>query len=546
MRSVRDCPGEMLAHTHTHKYPCGIGLSRGGVAARERITLQLLDGTEETHSHTNFKSFLGRNWSVTDHDEAHSRNRERIAHFLSRLRPVGSSSRVATRRKMMKRCATFGSGSSCGKKASGARHSSSSGAGDAHALLLADVAAAASASSALETPTGSSSNANRRVTRPVRLLQENVMLELFEEQLRSPSPVRQSAQDVRASITRQSDRPTVILYEASTAEVEHEPRSSNGNWLLPLASTAPATAAAGATMGTMTTLASRTELLDAFDTAQQRECQICFDKMDALQAHVCLDCSTSFCSTCMQWYVELKIQDGEVSSRRLVCPAAHCTRALAPELIEAFASPETFAKYQSFLKNQRLGVRFCPRAGCCAALDEPPFSVQRKVKCGECAVESCMRCGGAYHRTRLCRRVDKRYGKWKRHHNVRACPNCKSDIEKQGGCSHMKCFQCDQEFCWSCLRSWDSHDETLCIPLAFYHSKSRKYGCWAPLRFVTKSAVLGVAGVVVVAGAGVAVVVLPPLIGYHLVRDSYHRKKHQRSGGGPYAMPGSEGDVALH
>jgi len=32
--------------------------------------------------------------------------------------------------------------------------------------------------------------------------------------------------------------------------------------------------------------------------------------------------------------------------------------------------------------------------------------------------------------------------------------------------------------------------------------------------------------------------VLPPLIGYHLVRDSYRRKKHLRSGS--YAMHTSE------
>ncbi|GAB9462692.1 Ring finger protein [Globisporangium polare] len=452
---------------------------------------------------------------------------------------------------------------------------------------------------ALETPTGSSSSlatggttsvnakemaklseADRRVTRPIRLLQENVMMELYQEQLRMPSPVRQSNNPSerarratiatatvptsnnnnrdtrdgsgRASISHTGyRRPTIILYEEepsvasfdmaplagalppSTAaapssacrpfvEVEQEPRvrsstSSRASAPVVLVDTLVANAVTAAANGAM----------EGFDTAQQRECQICFDKMDALQAHVCVSCSGSFCSTCMQWYVEFKILDGEVSRKKLVCPAPHCVRPLPEDLIEAFASQETFAKYQSFLKSQKTGVRFCPRAGCCAIIDEPLFCRDRKVKCAECNTESCMRCGGDYHRTRLCRRVDKRYGRWKRNHNVRACPTCRTDIEKQGGCAHMKCFQCDQEFCWACLRAWDDHDETLCIPLAFYHSKSRKYGCWAPLRFVTKSVVLSVASVVVVAGAGVAIVVLPPVIGYHLVRDSYRRKKHQ-------------------
>ncbi|TYZ67693.1 hypothetical protein PybrP1_012830 [[Pythium] brassicae (nom. inval.)] len=449
---------------------------------------------------------------------------------------------------MTKHRAAF-STSACGKKASGARHSSSG-----------DAAEEAAASVALETPTGSSDAAtisssssltprakladvNRRVTRPIRLLHENVMLELFQEQLRTPSPVRQSEQsseDARTSITRQSVRPTVILYEASFAALTAAARADRGE--AQQQQPPPAATAAAAV---------RAELLEGFDMALQRECQICFDKMDALQAHVCLECNTAFCSTCMQWYVEFKILDGEVSAKKLVCPSAHCARPLAPELVEAFAAPESFAKYQSFLKNQKLGVRFCPRAGCCAALDEPPFSSTRRAACTACDAESCMRCGGAYHRARLCRRVDKRYGRWKRRHNVRACPTCKADIEKQGGCSHMKCFQCDQEFCWACLRNWDHHDETLCIPLAFYHSKSRKYGCWGPLRFVTKSVVLSVAGAVAVAGAGVAVVVLPPLIGYHLVRDSLQRRKHLRDGPGDvgvnsesYAVQGTHPVVA--
>lgn len=421
---------------------------------------------------------------------------------------------------------------------------------------------------------------NRSVTHPIRLLHETLMLELFQEQLRVPSPARQStassssrtsiaAAAARHSIGRTTStptsassyyrrsaagrhslddsssagrasislmhtpRPTIILYEGeTTSSVVSIGRPSSSSPLARAAAEmerAPlrASSTAPATRASLTAVPP--SALDGFDMAQSRDCQICFDKMDALQAQVCVTCNGSFCSTCMQWYVEFKILDGEVSSKKLVCPAPQCTRSLPTELIEAFASQETFAKYESFLKNQKTGVRFCPRAGCCAVLDEPPHSTHRKVKCSACDAESCMRCGGAYHRTRLCRRVDKRYGHWKRHHNVRACPRCKSDIEKQGGCSHMKCFQCDQEFCWSCLRSWDKHDETLCLPLAFYHSRSRKFGWTSPVRFVTKTVVLGAASVVVVAGAGVAVVVVPPLLGYYFVRDRFSRKDPWRT-----------------
>lgn len=271
-----------------------------------------------------------------------------------------------------------------------------------------------------------------------------------------------------------------------------------------------------------------TQQADEFNTAVQRECQICFDQLDALQAHVCVSCCGSFCASCTRWYIEFKVLEGEVSDKKLVCPAPQCTRPLPEELVEAFLSPALFDKYKTFLRNQRTGIRFCPRAGCCAVIEEPLFSRHRRVTCSACEQESCMRCGGDFHAVPLCRRVEKRFGKWKKHNNVRACPSCKTNIEKNGGCAHMKCFHCDQEFCWSCLRPWESHDETLCLPLTFLHSKSNKYGCWAPMRAVTKTAVAGAAVVVAVAGVGVAVVVLPPLLAIHFAKESYHRGRFAR------------------
>ncbi|KAJ8067289.1 hypothetical protein OCU04_004647 [Sclerotinia nivalis] len=47
-----------------------------------------------------------------------------------------------------------------------------------------------------------------------------------------------------------------------------------------------------------------------------------------------------------------------------------------------------------------------------------------------------------------------------------ACPRCRAPIEKNGGCSHMKCLsrnalgkgKCGYEFCYYCLVPWQ-HDE---------------------------------------------------------------------------------------
>ena len=35
------------------------------------------------------------------------------------------------------------------------------------------------------------------------------------------------------------------------------------------------------------------------------------------------------------------------------------------------------------------------------------------------------------------------------------CPVCKIAINKDGGCNHMHCKQCDHHFCWVCLGHFD-------------------------------------------------------------------------------------------
>lgn len=204
-------------------------------------------------------------------------------------------------------------------------------------------------------------------------------------------------------------------------------------------------------------------------TKRKLMCRICYEPAEPTQdLHACDDCSEIFCSSCLRMYIQQKVESGQVSPTKLVCPTSACARSVSKELVKQLLAPDAFAKYATFLKNQAHGIRFCPRAGCCAVIQEPLFSTHRRVQCFVCEQESCMHCGDVFHTVPICRRVkDKHMRKWQKKHHVRLCPNCHATIEKTGGCRHMTCTQCDCQFCWYCREPWQAHRYTKCGPLPF-------------------------------------------------------------------------------
>ena len=42
--------------------------------------------------------------------------------------------------------------------------------------------------------------------------------------------------------------------------------------------------------------------------------------------------------------------------------------------------------------------------------------------------------------------------------NARKCPQCQVIIEKNGGCNHISCRNCNHHFCWVCRAVWSNHN----------------------------------------------------------------------------------------
>ncbi|KAF7319610.1 RBR-type E3 ubiquitin transferase [Mycena chlorophos] len=87
--------------------------------------------------------------------------------------------------------------------------------------------------------------------------------------------------------------------------------------------------------------------------------------------------------------------------------------------------------------------------------------------CFGCTIDSDHRpvvCGMALLWLNKCR-DDSEVASWIQN-NTKECPKSVSTIEKNGGCNHMTCKTCKNEFCWVCMGPWSEHGTT-------YHSRSR-------------------------------------------------------------------------
>uniref|UniRef100_A0A131Y3K0 RBR-type E3 ubiquitin transferase n=1 Tax=Ixodes ricinus TaxID=34613 RepID=A0A131Y3K0_IXORI len=219
-------------------------------------------------------------------------------------------------------------------------------------------------------------------------------------------------------------------------------------------------------------------------------CDICSEPMR--DDPVAVPCQHQFCFSCWQCYLTLKIQEGSVQG--IVCPAVDCPQLVPVDVIEQLVSPEMVRRYLQFdieaFVETNPDIKWCPWAGCGRAVKLPVIAkppvlphrappVSHAVDCGN-GHYFCWECLGGAHapcscdlwkqwRTKVaeikpeelqsacCHTEDAANSLWMVT-NSKPCPSCKSPIQKNEGCNHLKCCKCKHDFCWVCLDPWRKHN----------------------------------------------------------------------------------------
>lgn len=229
-------------------------------------------------------------------------------------------------------------------------------------------------------------------------------------------------------------------------------------------------------------------------------CSICEEEIVCEDVPLSLSCGHEFCRSCWESYLNVKIKEGK--AHNIQCPAFDCSALVPVETIESLVSREMARRYLQFdikaFVESNPNLKWCPSPGCAQAVRLPssmlpsePVTMEGSssqetdamiVDCGR-GHFFCWHCLHEAHAPCSC----ELWSKWLKKiaemmpkistsqdvsecpetetvantlwlvTNSKPCPNCKSPIQKNEGCNHMKCTKCKYEFCWVCLEQWKKH-----------------------------------------------------------------------------------------
>lgn len=206
----------------------------------------------------------------------------------------------------------------------------------------------------------------------------------------------------------------------------------------------------------------------------QKTCDICLENKSTYDFIQPLSCCAhdASCTDCLLEQLNASLE--EKTTAYINCPNRNCANPMSTQDIQAIthANPEKFrmfcdiATYEALTKNEKF-IKHCQTANCTYSFINEnglkvPFNCPecKKIYCSNCLVKHAqeMTCEEAHEYAKIINNKDQEKianEEWLQK-NTKACPQCKVSVQKNGGCNHMTCKQCNHQFCWTCTATYGS------------------------------------------------------------------------------------------
>ena len=190
-------------------------------------------------------------------------------------------------------------------------------------------------------------------------------------------------------------------------------------------------------------------------------CCICLDEMTEM--YRLLACGHKFCCPCLRAQFSQAITD--INLIPLTCGT--CKVEVALEDIYAHLEENEQKQLYILSLNKFLSLNANKYSNCytpnCAKVC---FISQNYFTCSLCQKTYCINCRNSHTKDMSCSayqstlKADPEFQKYIKENDVKNCPKCKVFIEKDQGCHHMQCKNCNIHICWTCMATFETSKQT--------------------------------------------------------------------------------------
>ncbi|RDI88617.1 hypothetical protein Vi05172_g1482 [Venturia inaequalis] len=220
---------------------------------------------------------------------------------------------------------------------------------------------------------------------------------------------------------------------------------------------------------------------------ETRECDICAEDVGILAwpSRTTSTCTHEVhnCTDCIRNWIESRLDNNAWDN--ITCLEDGCEEIYQAADIQLHATAEQNEKYERL--STRAALAQDPNFHWCIGPECENGQIHDGsggdiFQCATCGYRSCAKCERPWHPEETCEQYTARLDAVDGNEaasaafistNTKECPSCKSRIQKAGGCDHMTCRKCRNQFCWICsvdYREIHRQGNTAHAPTCQYHT----------------------------------------------------------------------------
>ena len=218
------------------------------------------------------------------------------------------------------------------------------------------------------------------------------------------------------------------------------------------------------------------ENINLNEEEEKEICKICDQLYIKNNQTTLQNCYHSFCKNCWYNFLSVKINGNKLT--QIKCLEYECQEKLPFEFIMNIIkdNKELIKKYKNYKTKLDIlddpNKKFCPYPGC-DSYGEIKDEKEKDVKCKNGHSFCFICCQKSHGKIQCNEKIDENLEEYAKLKFIKKCPKCGTWTEKEQGCNHITCAECNHQWCWLCNGDYfvDHYNKGKCKGFQFFKPK---------------------------------------------------------------------------